>query len=297
MSVLIISVLASRLSAEEAASLMDPRENWRTLLDPVHLACREYEDLNNINESAALRYCLSALWNLTDENPINCRRFVEAGGLRTYGKLLKVFRAPHEQGSDSTTDVSEYIIDYEGKILGLLNNVSEVPMLRAEIVTEADFITELVWRLHKYKDTERHYFAGGIIANVLNERGIDFDSNFEQLATELSDCVAKWEIPTHEHVAYRSFRPFIPLLTDDHCMAVRHWALWALGLVSVKNPERYAQMLKRDGIYKIICDKLPIFIGDELSKTLTIRLSTVLSQVDDAGLLTSLKSDVSNQVQ
>ncbi|CAF4605510.1 unnamed protein product, partial [Rotaria magnacalcarata] len=34
-----------------------------------------------------LRFCLSLLWNLTDENPIVCERFVHCNGLQLFQRL------------------------------------------------------------------------------------------------------------------------------------------------------------------------------------------------------------------
>ena len=38
----------------------------------------------------------------------------------------------------------------------------------------------------------------------------------------------KWKMNVPEMVAYRSFRPFYPLMAENQPMSVQLWAVWAL---------------------------------------------------------------------
>lgn len=53
---------------------------------------------------------------LTDESPTTCKVFIDEGGLQLYMNILNTFI------DDSTV---------ETKVLGLVNNIAEVPHLRA----------------------------------------------------------------------------------------------------------------------------------------------------------------------
>ena len=158
-------------------------------------------------------------------------------------------------------------MDFEGKLLGLLNNVSEVPSLRSKICDEPEFLSELVWRLKRFSDTERHYFAGGIIANVLNEPGHE---SLQSLADELSQCVEQWKIPRRslrwvrptcrflQHKRLRSrLRPTAAcVLSGWSLMTERLYA--ARRRMSSARRKRRLQRLRRVplGLWAILCRRL-----------------------------------------
>ena len=48
-------------------------------------------------------------------------------------------------------------------------------------------------------------------------------------------------------VAYRSFRPFFPLMEEEQSNAVKLWAVWAINHVCSKNVERYCKMFMEQG--------------------------------------------------
>ena len=68
-----------------------------------------------------LRFTLSALWNLTDESPQTCEVFLSEGGMHLFMNVLQTF--------------SEELA-IETKVLGLLNNIAEVPSLRKSIMND-----------------------------------------------------------------------------------------------------------------------------------------------------------------
>ncbi len=59
----------------------------------------------------------------------------------------------------------------------------------------------------------------------------------EGLMRDLVVIVSRWENPKDEMVAYRSFRPFLPLLSVRQEFAVQLWAIWAIHQVCSKNRE------------------------------------------------------------
>ena len=68
-----------------------------------------------------LKYTLSTLWNLTDESPITCHVFLEEGGMDLFIDVLDTF--PGDKC-------------IETKVLGLLNNIAEVPHLRSNLLVD-----------------------------------------------------------------------------------------------------------------------------------------------------------------
>lgn len=51
----------------------------------------------------------------------------------------------------------------------------------------------------------------------------------------LAAAVSHWEVPDSEMVAYRSFKPFFPLLRVDMEYQAQLWAVWAINHVCSKN--------------------------------------------------------------
>lgn len=63
--------------------------------------------------------------------------------------------------------------------------------------------------------------------------------------------VLAWEAPEGEMVAYRSFKPFEPLLASPYS-PVKLWAVWAIAHVCLRNPARYCAMLEREAGSQLI---------------------------------------------
>jgi Zyg-11 family protein len=68
----------------------------------------------------------SCMWNVTDETPINCQRFLDGGGMQLFLNCKEKF--PNAQ-------------DLLRNMMGLLGNVAEVPALRSQLMTK-EFVTE-----------------------------------------------------------------------------------------------------------------------------------------------------------
>ncbi len=78
----------------------------------------------------------SCMWNVTDETPVNCRRFLDGGGMRLF--LLCKERFPDKQ-------------DLLRNMMGLLGNVAEVPALRPALMT-SEFVSEFFYLLDSTSD-------------------------------------------------------------------------------------------------------------------------------------------------
>ena len=73
------------------------------------------------------------------------------------------------------------------------------------------------------------------------------------------EVVMKWKMNVPEMVAYRSFRPFYPLMAENQHMSVQLWAVWALHHVCCNKGDRYCPMLESQGgdeiLYKLLKNK------------------------------------------
>lgn len=74
------------------------------------------------------------------------------------------------------------------------------------------------------------------------------------MTNDLWNVVSNWVYPKEEMVAYRSFRPFFPLLAVRQEEAVQLWAVWAIHHVCTKNPSRYCLMLQQQGGETVLLD-------------------------------------------
>ena len=81
------------------------------------------------------------------------------------------------------------------------------------------------------------YFAAGIFAHLCSDATHRSYASVDlrQVLDELVHVVLGWKTPEAEMVAYRSFVPFLPLLSCFDAPAVQLWAIWAIHHVCSKN--------------------------------------------------------------
>lgn len=226
MSVAICSILAAKISTSETSQLGSEPKYMHKLLRLV----RAKKDAKTVD--ITMKFTLSALWNLTDESPTTCGVFLDEGGLSLFLEVLQTF--PGEA-------------TVETKVLGLINNIAEVPQLRTCLL-QLSFISVLRELLHS-QQIDVSYFAAGIMAHLAAEGPAAwkrFDNLRDVILKELGDVVIGWDPPEGEMVAYRSFYPFISLLTCNDAPQVQLWAVWAIHHVCTKNPQRYCPMLEAE---------------------------------------------------
>lgn len=234
MSVAICSILAAKISTHETSELGSKENYMRKLLSIVQ------ERTHNTMVDITLKFTLSALWNLTDDSPKPCQVFLDENGMKLYLDVLISFRGE---------------LAVETKVLGLFNNIAEVKHLRHYLV-ENVFITALS-ELLQSTNIEVSYFAAGIVAHIIS----DADLNWSKLEISQADMsmslwqvVNAWRIPADEMVAYRSFKPFFPLLQANQEKSVQLWAVWAIHHVTSKNTRRYCKMLATQNVHKVLLD-------------------------------------------
>lgn len=225
MAVAISSVLAARISTEEIAYFGTNPEYISTLLNIINNCMFPDPTSDNL-----LKCTLSALWNLTDESPVTCKVFLENGGLDLYNRMLESY-------SDN--------IEFQNKVLGLINNIAEVPHLRCKIMN-GKLIKTLTFLAFS---TSIHvsYFAVGILCHLAGSFMEPFwnsceSTSYEEVLESIAVNVLKWRQPCNEMVAYRSFNPFGWLLVSG-IPEVQLWAIWAINHVCTANPKSYCLKL------------------------------------------------------
>ncbi len=94
------------------------------------------------------------------------------------------------------------------------------------------------------KHIDVSYFAAGIIAHLTSndhseEAWVSTAATRKEILSDLYLVVSKWKTPEEEMVAYRSFRPFFPLMGTSQPYPVQMWAVWAINHVCSKNGKHH----------------------------------------------------------
>ncbi|CAN9503102.1 unnamed protein product [Ophioblennius macclurei] len=233
MAVAVISILVAKLSTEETAQLSKDVFIMKQLLAIV-----QQKAMVGVVDST-LKFALSALWNLTDEMPAAARNFIECQGLELYEEVLESY---YNEPS------------IQQKVLGLLNNISEVEELQSDLMDEG--LLEHILSLLKDSQLEVgvRYFAGGILAQITSrpEVWVLEEELRATILQQLHESIISWTQPEREMVSYRSFHPFCPLLQTRQPSGVQLWAVWAIHLVCSQNTSHYSSMLQKEGLIELL---------------------------------------------
>lgn len=198
--------------------------------------------LNIIKEKLRLGNCddvmetaWSAMWNVTDETPSNCERFLNGNGMNLFLKCK-------EQFPDHT--------DLLRNMLGLLGNVAEVPHLRSKLMT-SEIVDEFSFLLDSNTDgIEVSYNAAGVLAHMASD-GLDAwtidvpERDF--VLRRMVRAINRWQIDSKRNINYRSFEPIIQLLFASHTAECQLWAVWAIANLTKVTPQKYCPLVLEEG--------------------------------------------------
>jgi hypothetical protein len=143
--------------------------------------------LNNsqqLTSDDTLRFCLSLLWNLTDENITVCENFIQSMGLQLFQRLVHLF----------ATDTIVLT-----KIVGLLSNIAEVSHLKIYL-----YSIDIIPLMQKYMMEaipDIAFSATGILAHLLYEQ-TDEEINLE-VCQLMREAIVAWQNPHTNMVTYR----------------------------------------------------------------------------------------------
>lgn len=175
----------------------------------------------------------STLWNITDETPNNCDRFLKCGGLEVFEKCVAKFGDNHKEVLRNT--------------LGLLGNVAECKDLRVNFMKDK-YIERFFSLMYCEVDgIECNYNACGILAHLISD-GLEFWNshttiNRDRIMRGMCENIASWPINTRRNINYRSFEPIVRLLDVDIAPAAQYWAVFALTNLTEIDPVKYCPML------------------------------------------------------
>ncbi|GMS84485.1 hypothetical protein PENTCL1PPCAC_6660, partial [Pristionchus entomophagus] len=262
MTIAIVSIVAPKFTASESSLLNDPRYIG-FLVETMRQHLNELATTRDNASHFALKFTLSALWNLTDECAMTCRQIVEHGGVEI------AFRALEECAENQ---------NIRTKVLGLLNNIAEVEDLQVHLL-KIEYIRALEGLLMTKTDPvmddsmeggdrppsspsqsssssriDVPYFAAGILANLVTSSewksmmGLPCKIEINRAMVE---AVTAWPRLTYAMVAYRSFCPFLNLLSRSDCPGAQLWAVWAVEHVciggAIEADGDYLRRLRSDG--------------------------------------------------
>ncbi|KJH43090.1 hypothetical protein DICVIV_10911 [Dictyocaulus viviparus] len=177
----------------------------------------------------------SFLWNITDETPVNCERFLKADGLLLFHKCFDAFRNERELVRN---------------MMGLIGNIAEVDGLRSQLMND-DYVKIFSALLDLVEDSiEISYNSAGVLAHMVSD-GEDAWSALtvqrEQVMASVVKATETWRLDTRRFINYRSFRPILRLLPLWHAYASQHWAVWALANLTTTDGAKYCAYVTDEG--------------------------------------------------
>lgn len=182
----------------------------------------------------------STMWNVTDETPANCERFLNGNGMQLFLRCKEKF--PDKQ-------------DLLRNMMGLLGNVAEVPVLRHKLMTK-EFVDEFSFLLDSNSDgIEVSYNAAGVLSHMASDGPEAWTIEEPQrdfVLRRLVRAVSRWDLNSRRNINYRSFEPIIRLLSVSSTPECQLWATWALANLTQVTPEKYCRLVNDEGGLAII---------------------------------------------
>ncbi|XP_060519306.1 protein zer-1 homolog [Cylas formicarius] len=209
-----------------------------------------------ISERLERRYCddvlevaWSTMWNVTDETPSNCRKFLESNGMEYFLSCLERF-----------PDREELLRN----MMGLLGNVAEVRELRHYLIT-TEYLSVFSDLLDSRCDgIEVSYNAAGVIAHIASDGPEVWtvqEPSRKEVLRKLVLAIDRWDLNSQRNINYRSFEPILYLVKVYHTPECQHWAVWALANLTKVYPDKYCHLVEKEGgpalLHDLIRDPIP----------------------------------------
>ncbi|XP_050360473.1 protein zer-1 homolog isoform X1 [Nymphalis io] len=187
-----------------------------------------------------LEVAWSTMWNVTDETPQNCQRFLENRGMEFFLACLKSF-----------PDKEELLRN----MMGLLGNVAEVAELRPKLMDKL-FLSVFYDLLDSSSDgIEVSYNAAGVLAHMASD-GPDAwtvdEPARDAVLERIASAVDRWDRRAERNINYRSFEPILSLLHAHHTPQCQHWAVWALANLTTVYPDKYCTLVESEGGLRLL---------------------------------------------
>jgi len=210
----------------------------------------------------------STMWNVTDETPINCQRFLDGGGMKLFLDCKEEFPS------------KENLLR---NMMGLLGNVAEVQSLRSKLMS-TPFVREFARLLNSTLDgIEVSYNAAGVLAHLVSdgsEAWTILQPTREEVVDKMVGAIGTWDLKSNRNINYRSFEPILRLVRVTHTPQCRHWAVWALANLTTVD-EKYCRLVDAEGgmvlLDELLDDQSPTKPYDRVLELATIVRNNVLS--------------------
>ncbi|XP_018578075.1 protein zer-1 homolog [Anoplophora glabripennis] len=189
-----------------------------------------------------LEVAWSTMWNVTDETPSNCRRFLENKGMEHFLSCLEKF-----------TDKEELLRN----MMGLLGNVAEVKELRHYLVTP-EYLSVFSRLLDSQSDgIEVSYNAAGVISHIASDGPQVWtvtEPSRNYVLNKMVLAIDRWDLNSQRNINYRSFEPILYLVKVYHTAECQRWAVWALANLTKVYPEKYCTLVEKEGGLQLLED-------------------------------------------
>lgn len=204
----------------------------------------------------------STLWNITDETPVNCQRFLNCRGLEAFENCMDKF------GNNK---------EVLRNIMGLLGNVAECQHLRIDFMKER-YVKRFETLLSSPIDgIECSYNACGIMAHLISDGAKFWEDHLSNSVSRgnvmeaMCSAISRWPINSRRNINYRSFEPIVRLLDLHIDPAAQYWAVFALANLTRINPAKYCPMLLPfDGL-----DKLRRLVAPKATSSFVANLAAI----------------------
>lgn len=224
----------------------------------------------------------STMWNVTDETPVNCERFLDGGGMALFLECLRSF-----------PDKPELLRN----MMGLLGNVAEVRELRPRLMRD-EYLKVFSELLDSDSDgIEVSYNAAGILSHILSDGAACWEGIRavfrEGVLVRMRRAIDRWPLATKRNINYRSFEPILRLLRCEHTPEAQHWAVWALANLTHVYPDKYCPLVREEGglemLEELMQDPQPYARIHELAQLITQRCDRYGTEQGDS--LTCLEEE------
>ncbi|XP_055335610.1 protein zer-1 homolog [Paramacrobiotus metropolitanus] len=225
--VLLLNSLACQVENEHKM-MVGEMKAVETMIDIIENRLRD----NNCDEVMEVSW--SMMWNVTDETPKNCERFLDKNGMGLFLRCLTTF-----------SDRGELLRN----MMGLLGNVAEVQHLRNKLMN-SQYIKVFSNLLDSTSDgIEVSYNACGVLAHICSDGPtvwtIDTPT-YQEIQDKMIDAINRWPLRSKRNINYRSFEPILRLIPWAHSPASQHWACWALANLTRVYPDKYCPLLEKE---------------------------------------------------
>ncbi|KAH7731193.1 Leucine Rich Repeat family protein [Aphelenchoides avenae] len=184
----------------------------------------------------------SFLWNITDETPVNCQRFLDASGLQLFQVCYQTF--PNET-------------ELVRNMMGLIGNIAEVKELRGQLMND-NYLNIFRGLLASLADgIEISYNSAGVLAHLVSdgeEAWKVVNMCRDNIMADIIKATEKWDIAARRYINYRSFKPILRLLPMFDSPGSQHWAVWALANLTSTDRGKYCSYVKNEGGEELLQD-------------------------------------------